>query len=398
MIGMKKKFDRLLEPGDIGKVKTRNRMIKTAAGTSFINKDGTVSEVMKNFYGSIARGGVGLVTVESCGVEYPLGVHHLSAHAHLEDDKYISGYAELTEVIHKHDCPVFIQLFHSGPWHPYSQTGLTPVSSSYLPQKERDELGVEKLHGLTIPEVEGMVEKFSAAADRARKAGFDGVEINANSNHLIHTFLSRVWNRREDEYGYADLSSRAKFLADIIKAIKSRSGEDFAISVLITGLEIGIRNGIAIEEGLEIGRIIQDAGADAIQTRAFGYKEYHIIHPGPERFLIQNPPENLPAELDWSRQGAGAFVPLAAALKKVVQVPVITVGGLDHDLGDRILEEGKADFVGFNRCLLADPELPNKVAEGRPDDISHCKACYNCWNERINNRHIRCKVNELLGK
>ena len=131
-------FRRLLEPAYIGKVRTRNRMIKTGAGTSFIEKDGRVGEAIKDFYEALARGGVGLIIVESCGVEYPLGVHHIPVHLHLEDDRYIPGYGELADVIHRHGCPAFLQLFHSGPWHPRAVTGLTPVSSSALSPEERD--------------------------------------------------------------------------------------------------------------------------------------------------------------------------------------------------------------------------------------------------------------------
>jgi 2,4-dienoyl-CoA reductase (NADPH2) len=393
-----RKFHKLLEPGYIGRVRTRNRMIKTGAGTSFIEKDGHVGEAIKDFYEALARGGVGLITVESCGVEYPLGVHHIPVHLHLDDDKYIPGYRELTDVIHRHDCPAFIQLFHSGPWHPKSVTGLTPVTSSALSAQELAELHIGEVKELNVPEIEGMVAKFAGAAERAKKAGFDGVEINANSTHLINTFLSPVWNHRQDDYSAADLNTRSKFLVDIIRETRRLTGEDFAVSVLITAAEYGIKNGITIGEAAEFARIIQDAGADAVQARAYGYNDYRIIHPGPERLLHPEPPPSLTGELDWSRKGAGAFVPLAAAVKKAVTVPVITVGRLNHLTGERVLEEGKADFIGLHRSLLADPELPNKVAEGKLEDIAHCTACYYCWHERANSRYVRCRINASLGR
>jgi 2,4-dienoyl-CoA reductase (NADPH2) len=116
-------FQKLLEPSYIGKVKTRNRIIKTAQGSSFIEPTGYVGEQAKAYYETMAKGGVGLLIVESCGVEYPLGIHHFPVQFHLDDDKYIPSYTELVQVVHKHGCPVFLQLFHSGPWNP---TGLLP--------------------------------------------------------------------------------------------------------------------------------------------------------------------------------------------------------------------------------------------------------------------------------
>jgi 2,4-dienoyl-CoA reductase (NADPH2) len=394
----KSKFQKLLEPAYIGKVRTRNRMIKTGAGTSFIEKNGYVGAAIKDFYEAIARGGVGLIIVESCGVEYPLGVHHIPVHLHLEDDRYIQSYSELTEVIHKYSCPAFLQFFHSGPWHPKSVTGLTPVSSSALSQKEQEELHISEVKELTVPEIEGLVEKFTRAVERAQKAGFDGAEINANSSHLINTFLSRVWNKRQDKYGCGDLKSRSRFLVEIIQETRRCVGQGFGISVLITAAEYGIDKGITSHEAQEFARIIQEAGADAIQARAYGYHDYRILHPGPERILYPEPPESLIRELDWSRQGAGAFVPLAETIKKAVSIPVITVGRLDPELGEKILEQGKADFIGLHRRLLADPELPNKVAEGRLEDITPCTACYYCWHERSNGRYVRCRLNASLGR
>jgi len=392
------KFHKLLEPAYIGKVRTRNRMIKTGAGTSFIEKDGSIGNAIKDFYESLAMGGVGLIIVESCGVEYPLGIHHIPVHLHLEDDKYIKGYSELVEVIHRHECPAFLQLFHSGPWHPKAVTGLTPVSSSALTPEEQENLHVKEVKQLTVPEIEDLVDKFTAAVERAQKAGFDGVEINANSSHLIDTFLSRVWNKRDDGYGNQNLESRSRFLLEIIRETKRRVRDDFAVSVLITAAEYGIDKAITIDEAQGFARIIQDAGADAVQARAYGYKKYAILHPGPERILYPEPPKSLIDELDWSRKGAGAFVPLSESVKKAVSIPVITVGRLDPELGEQVLEEEKADFIGLHRRLLADPELPNKVAEGRLEDIAPCTACYYCWHERTNSRYIRCRINASLGR
>jgi len=119
---MSTKFTKLLEPGKIGRITTRNRMIKTANGTSFIQPDGYVGDRALAYYEAMAQGGVGLIISESCGVEYPLGVQHPPVQFHLDDDKYIPSYAELVKVVHKHGCPLFIPGFQTGR-HPGMRTG-----------------------------------------------------------------------------------------------------------------------------------------------------------------------------------------------------------------------------------------------------------------------------------
>lgn len=393
-----KRFEKLLEPFHIGKVPLRNRMMKTGAGTSFIEKTGYVGETMKGFYGALAKGGIGLLTVESTGVDFPLGVHHGEVQAHLDDDKYIPSYTELTKVIHEYNCPVFVQLFHSGPWHPTKWLGLQPISASSLKKSELPYPDRDEPRGLTIPEIRSVVEKFAKAGERVKQAGFDGIEINASSVHLINSFLSRAWNKREDEYGCQSLENRSRFLVEIVQEIKKRLGQDFPVSVLLTGLEVGHPKGTTIEESQGFARILEAAGVDAIQTRAFGYGDYYFIHPGPDQILFPEAPQSLPEGLDWSRRGAGAFVPLAEALKKVVSIPVIAVGRLDPELGEKILREGKADIIALNRRLLADPELPNKIASGQCEDIAPCTACLHCWYRRRENLHIQCRINAALGR
>jgi len=184
----------LLEPSYIGKVKTRNHIIKTAQGSSFIEPTGYVGEQAKAYYETMAKGGVGLLIVESCGVEYPLGIHHFPVQFHFDDDKYIPSYTELVQVIHKHDCPVFLQLFHSGPWNP---TGLLPKrdtkSASTLTESELPGPGFAIPRGVSLAEIEDLIQMFVKASQRAKKAGFDGVEINAGTCHLINAFYSRIF-------------------------------------------------------------------------------------------------------------------------------------------------------------------------------------------------------------
>jgi 2,4-dienoyl-CoA reductase (NADPH2) len=379
-------------------VKTRNRIIKTAQGSSFIEPDGYVGEQAKAYYETMAKGGVGLLIVESCGVEYPLGIHHFPVQFHLDDDKYIPGYTELVQVVHKHGCPIFLQLFHSGPWNP---TGLLPKrdtkSASTLTEAELPGPGFAIPRGVSLAEIEDLIQMFVKASQRAKKAGFDGVEINAATCHLINSFYSRIFNKREDEFGCASLENRARFLNRIIIDTKKQLGTDFAVTALINIAEYGHEKATTFEEGVQFARLAAEAGADAIQVRAHGYG-----HRGgllqPDRLFYPEFPKPLPKDLDWSHRGVGAIIPLAQAVKKVVSVPVIAACRLDPVLGEKLLQQGDIDFVGMTRRLLADPELPNKVAAGNLEDINPCTGCLYCMDVRLHNTPIRCRINANLGR
>jgi 2,4-dienoyl-CoA reductase (NADPH2) len=395
------KFTRLLEPGQIGKIKTKNRFIKTANGSSFIQQDGYVGDRAIAYYEALAKGGVGLLIVESCGVEFPLACQHVESQFRLSDDKYIPSYAALAKAVHAQGCPLMIQFQHAGPWNP---TGLLPERDT----KAASALTKEELPGpdFAIPramsndEVNGMVDLWAAAAERAWKAGFDGCEINGGTCHQINTFLSRIWNKREDQYGPQTLENRVRFISDIIKETKRRCGPDFTVTALINIREYNHPEATTMEEGVQLARLLELAGADAIQCRAhiYGHREGLLQ---PDRLLYPEEPKWLRTtcgDLDWSMNGHGAIWPLTAAVKKVVKVPVFASGRLNPEMGERFLREGKMDFIPNVRRLLADHDLPNKVIAGQLDEIRPCSGCLHCMDVRNRNQMIECRVNPDLGK
>ncbi len=398
-----KRFEKLLEPFHIGSVKTRNRIVKTGAGMFMWHEDDLhMNESIKAYYEGIAKGGVGLLIVESPTIDYPLGVRWRPRYR-IDDDKYIKGLSELVEVIRKHDCPTFMQMNHDGPWQRiiFEPTALSPgppIAASPVSMSSENDFHNEVPRELTIEEIEEIIDKFASAAVRAEKAGFQGVDINAASSHLGHNFLSPFWNRREDKYG-GSMEGRARFVTEIIQEIKKRLGQDFPVSVCINGIEIGRIAGIddsqcmTAEYSRGIARILQEAGADNIHVRSH-WLGRHVAAYLPELFCFPEPPlpvKDFPEEYDWSRHGAGANLRLAAGIKNNVSIPVMVVGRLDPELGEQALREGKADFIGMTRRLIADPELPNKVAAGRLEDIAPCTACDNCLGSR------RCRVNANVG-
>ena len=401
---MNTKYEKILEPGRIGSVKTRNRIVKSGAGMLMWHQDDLhMRPEVLAFYEGIARGGVGLLIVESPTIDYPRGVRWKERYR-IDDDRYIQGLGELVNIIHKHGCPTFMQMNHDGPWQvklPFAPEPMydgPPIGASSVSFEFEGDFHAEKPHPLTIEEIQEIVDKFASAALRARKAGFDGVDINAASSHLLHNFFSPFWNKRTDSYG-GSIENRARFAMEVIQAIKKRAGNDFPVSIIINGVEMGQAIGVPDSECLthkdarEIAKCLQAAGADAIQVRSH-FLGYHVGAYLPDSLFYPDPPipiENFPEAYNASDFGVGANIPAAAGIKSVVSIPVTVVGKLDADIGERILREGKVDFIAMTRRLLADPDYPKKIAEGRVDDIQPCTGCDNCLGSR------RCRINGLLG-
>jgi 2,4-dienoyl-CoA reductase (NADPH2) len=396
------RYDKLLEPGHIGVVRTRNRLLKTGSSPGFYPwEDGYIQEKAIDIYEALAKGGAGIVTVGAA----PLGVPPGRGYA-LDDDKYLPRMTQLTEAIRKHDCPAFLQTFHLGPMPPpfLAASGVQSLAASSLSRSELPlpHLAVPK--ELTIAEIEGIVEGFGDQVERAKKAEFQGIELNAGCNHLLNSFLSRAWNKRQDAYGVGSLESRAKIVVDIIKEVRRLNGKDFAIIVLVNGAEPGLQNGMTPEECQGIARILQAAGADAIHVRVEFYSKpkdpsLRDSTQFPDIALYPETPFPLDkGQVDDSRHGAGGWVPPAIAVKKAVSIPVIAVGRLDPELSEGLLRRGAVDFVSFNRRLLADPDLPNKIAEGRVEDIRPCTGCLTCFDNNERGNPPLCQVNAALGR
>jgi 2,4-dienoyl-CoA reductase (NADPH2) len=394
------KFEKLFTPGSIGGVKLKNRLVKTANQTYlFESGEKRVGDLAKAFYGALAKGGTGLVIVETPAMEWPL-MEEGDRRFRLDNDKYIDNVRELTDTIHQYDCPTFVQFYHRGPWGAIYNMGAAAVAASAVTLKsEFDVHEDEPPHALTIDEIQELVERYGKAAERARKAGFDGVEVHAGADHLFHTFLSRYWNRRDDQYGGRDIRNRMRFLLEVIKEVKKRAGQDFPVQVLMNGYEFGVGDlGITVEEAIATAKMLEEAGVNSLQVRS----HWDGMHWGsshadnmfyPEPHI---PIEQFPKELEWSYKGPLVNVPVAAAVKKVVNIPIMTVGGLAADTGEMILQQGKVDLIGMTRRFLADHEYANKAREGRMEDIQPCTHCGHCSSTYNVPRH--CRINACFGR
>jgi NADPH-dependent 2,4-dienoyl-CoA reductase/sulfur reductase-like enzyme len=233
-------------------------------------------------------------------------------------------------------------------------------------------------HELTLEEIAEIVQMHADAARRAKEAGFDGVEMHGAHGYIIASFLSGASNVRTDKYGGTP-EKKARFAIEILQAARKAVGPDFSLWIRLNAQEYGVPNGVTIEETRKIVPLLVEAGAQAIHVSAYGAGSFSTLAP------ISDTP--------------GAILPLSAEVKKVTKVPVIAVGRLDQETGEQALQEGKADLIALGRRLLADPELPNKVAANRFDDIRPCIGCMECI-EGLGTRTggLGCTINPEAGR
>ncbi len=361
------------QPGRIGGMTLRNRLVMPPMGTNFASEDGQVTERILDYYEARAAGGPGLVIVEVTCIDTPVG-KGITRELSIDDDCFLPGLSRLAEVIHRHGARAAVQLHHAGIDAKSAVTGQQAVGPSAvrLPAPGR-----ETARELSVSEIADLVARFARGAARARQAGFDAVEVHGAHPYLVAQFTSAAWNKRKDAYG-GELRDRARFLLDIIRAIKETAGGDFPVWPRINAVEYDLDGGLTLKEGTLLARMVQDAGADAVHVSCFGWGISALV--------------NLP-------EVAGALLPLAREVKKVTSLPVIAVGRITANLAERALEEGWADFIACGRSLLADPHYVAKVAQGRTEDITPCIACNNCLHDVVfRDQPITCTVNASLGR
>ncbi|MCX7634132.1 MAG: FAD-dependent oxidoreductase [Syntrophales bacterium] len=368
---MEKKAGMLLTPLKVGEVTFKNRFVVAPMVTVFCDQDGMATDRFIAYHEAKAKGGWGLIIVEDYAID-PIGRGFWTPG--LWKDEQIASHARLVEAVHNAGAKIIAQIYHAGRQTSSALVGAQPVSSSPVPCPVMGEIPRE----LSKEDIATIVKQFGEAALRAKKAGFDGVEVHGAHGYLIAQFMSKYANKRIDEYG-GPLKNRLRFPLEIIAEIRSRCGQDFLIDFRISGDE-HVPGGRSIAETKAIAAALEEAGLDMIHVSVGTYESVSSIIP----------PMGTP--LAW-------ITDYAAEIKQVVKIPVITVGRINDPLiAEQVLLAGKADLIAMGRGSLADPELPNKYAEGRYEDIRHCIGCQQgCLEILFRNEPIRCLVNPTLG-
>ncbi|MCF8024435.1 MAG: NAD(P)/FAD-dependent oxidoreductase [Desulfobacteraceae bacterium] len=355
----------------VGAIEVKNRLFMAPMGSNYADEHGQVTDQLIHYYNARAVGGIGMITVEGA---YPaMGGRVLARQLSLDKDDVIEGLGRLAENIHKEEAKAAIQILHAGRQTREAVCGQKPVAPSPIPCP----VCQETPHELTHPEIEEIIESHAQAALRARKAGFDAVELHCAHGYLLNQFLSPYSNHRTDAYG-GSTENRTRMVVRIIEQIRNITDSGLVLGCRMSADEF-VPHGLDLDESIRIAEILEAAGLDYLSISGGVYESIQRVIPP-----IYIPP--------------GSLVHLAHGIKKAVNIPVATVGGFtDPEMIEQVLRDQKADMVILGRALLADPDFAVKAEQGQLQNIIPCVNCNNCRRRDLRPQ-INCMMNYQTGR
>jgi 2,4-dienoyl-CoA reductase (NADPH2) len=399
--------DVIFTPLALPNLTLKNRVLRSSISGRIDNYDGTGTRARRNWEVKFARGGVGAII--SAHVPVSLRGRILPNYAFIDRDQRVGFWRAVGEAVHAHDCKFILQLSHAG--RQQDIAGIENLGRHSLSASAR----VEQFNGfhpdaMTLPMIREVIGQFAAGARRARAAGLDGVELHAGNGYLFSQFLSSAINDRKDEYG-GPIENRARFLLDVIAAIRKEVGRDFFLGVKLSPVDhhddvtFWERSGNSLAEGVAVARLVEAAGADAIHVST-GSMFPHPRNP-PGGFPLDVAERTYPAMLGegshtlrnyvffrykalrpiarflWDREKPGVIeginVPDARAVKAAVKIPVLVTGGFQTaSFVRQVITEGAADAVTIARPLIANPDLLAQWQAGRDVPERPCTYCNKC--------------------
>jgi 2,4-dienoyl-CoA reductase-like NADH-dependent reductase (Old Yellow Enzyme family) len=360
----------------------RNRILMAPMLTNL----GYKSKRGRAYFAARAKGGIGAIV--AYGIPPDLLINAQAWEQKDQRQSFIEGIRELTEEVHNLGAKIGIQLWHGNRFPAiiggnFDRGEWVAPSARIEGNPPHSMVSVSaRLREMTIQEIESLIQSYSRAAAQAKEAGFDFVEFHGAHSYLANQFFSPADNHRTDKYG-GNLAGRMRFGIDCIQAIRGAVGEDYPIFYRFPAEEAR-PGGITLSESIEYAVELEKAGVDVLNVsigtatdrRGTGY--------------YITPPYDQPA---------GTYVHLAGAIKRRVNILVAAVGRINSPgLAESILTEGKADLITIGRQLIADPEWPNKVADGEVEDIRPCLSCCECAELATTGKESQCAVNPMAGK
>lgn len=390
----------LYRSGCIGQLEIKNRIVMAPMGSNLGDDDGYVGDRFIHHYSQRAKGGAGLLIVEGAMIDFPRG-NTLPYGIGLSDDRYLPGLKSLVGSIHKHGAKAAVQVQHGGksavmdmsngheilvPTHPKEWPIPKRDPAMVVSSKEQSTM-VGKLKPGTTPQykvleqkdIDRVVSLYAEGALRAKRAGFDAVELHAAHGYLLASFISAATNLRTDKYG-GSLENRCRLLVEVINAVKDKVGDDFPVWIRMNAKEYFMEGGVQPKEATAIAQIAEQAGVDALHVSAYGNTGVGIAH-----------------TMGQMVNDEAGYLDFAKQIKRAVAVPIIAVGRIKPDIGAKAIAAGEADFIAMGRQLLADAELPNKLGEGRKKEVRPCIHCNVCVSKIYVNQRLTCAVNSDVG-
>jgi 2,4-dienoyl-CoA reductase (NADPH2) len=363
-------FEKLFQPITINKTEIKNRIVYPSLALNY-SDDRKLNNRYMDFYREKAKGGAGIVTVgpvlfddTGTGVITPS----------IADENTIPAFRELASTIKNEGARAWMQLYHAGA---YAYKSMMNGCDTIAPSSVYSKYSKETPREMTIEDIHALHEAFILGAERAKEAGFDGVELLGSAGYLITQFLSPLKNLRTDEYG-GTFENRTRFPRELIQKMRKRLGPDFPITIRMAGNDFVPGSNTSSEVPL-FAKVYEEAGINAISVTG-GWHESQV--------------PQLAMELP-----RGGFSYLAKAVKEAVSIPVIASNRIsDPFTAVQIIKDGMADMINLGRVLIADPFWPEKVRQGKIDEIRPCVACsQGCTDEFFSGRSVICLANARAG-
>ena len=371
---MNRRFPTMFTPIQIGTVTVPNRFVVPPMGNNFANTDGTLSDRSAAYYEARAKGGFGLITIESTVVyEQAKGGPRKPC---LFDDAVIPSFKAVADRCHAYGAKVSIQLQHAGPEGNSKLTGYPLKAASAIAPSD----GREIPEAMPTEEVYRLIECYGDAARRAQLAGIDMVEVHCAHGYLVSTFVSARTNKRTDEFGGC-FENRMRLPRLIIENIRRKTGGNLPILCRINARDEG-DGGMDVHDAAAMAAYLeQECGVDAIHVS----RSIHIHD-----------------EFMWAPNitHGGFNAELCTEIKRAVSVPVIIVGRFtEPQYAELLVKQGRADLVAFGRQSIADPEMPNKARNGQLEKLTPCIACLlGCVPNMLKGNPITCAMNPCVGR
>ncbi|EFK06474.1 NADH oxidase domain protein [delta proteobacterium NaphS2] len=365
---------RLFTESYINGLLLKNRFIRAATWEGLATPEGAVTPKLIDRMVSLAKGGIGLIisshsyiSKEGQGTPWQIGIY---------EDNLIDGLKDLTTEVHNNGGKIISQLAHAGQ---YAETKLTKqpaLSVSYVPDSHDSSFKV-----VSKADITRIVFSYAAAAERAKAAGFDGIELHSGHGYFLSQFLSPAYNQRKDEYG-GSIQNRVRIHCEILQAVRKAVGLEYPLFIKMNCADF-IDNGLDIEDSLQAARIFNEMGVNAIEVSG------GIIRTG--KLAPSRPGIN-------SKEKEAYFKEYAKKIKAAVNIPVILVGGIKTlDTAINIIDEEIADYISMSRALIREPDLINRWEKG-DQNKAKCKFDNLCFNPGFEGNGVYCITQEIENK
>ena len=356
----------LFETTHINGMIIKNRFVRSATWEGMAKDDGTCTGKLIDLMSQLAKGGVGLIItghayIQKTGKAGPwqLGIY---------EDRLIPKLREMTNAVHDNDGTIILQLAHAGM---YANTGI-PSDTALAPSAIS---GYRKspVQEMTLQDIEELVKDFGLAAERAKMAGFDGVQIHAAHGYLLSQFLSPAYNIRKDKYG-GSLENRVAVLIEVLKSIRKRVGKTYPVLIKMNTQDF-LEGGLELNDSIKAAAMLEKAGIDAIElsggTIASGKK-------GPIRTGIV------------SEKNEAYFKDAAFAFKEKIDLPIMLVGGIrSFFLARQLVNDNIADYISMSRPFIREPDLIKRWKAGDHNKAA-CLSDSKCFIPAMNGKGIYC--------